>query len=137
MPVLSLCGIAGCRAGADRIDRFGVDDYRGAAEIAVPGALSDIYGRKMLLRIGVVAFGLPPFIYPFISDLNALTALRFVHGLATAIFAPSALPRWLIFTKERRGRRWEPIRPVPSPVPSLALSWRMVGPCGRGFQRHL
>ena len=55
------------------------------------GALSDIYGRRLLLRIGVVAFGLPPFLYPFITDLDALTALRFVHGLATAIFAPSAL----------------------------------------------
>ena len=39
----------------------------------------------------VVAFGLPPFLYPFITNLDALTALRFVHGFATAIFAPSAL----------------------------------------------
>ncbi|NJN70652.1 MAG: MFS transporter, partial [Nitrospira sp.] len=58
------------------------------------GALSDIYGRRVLLRIGVVAFGLPPFLYPFITDLDTLTALRFLHGLATAIFAPSAWPPW-------------------------------------------
>jgi DHA1 family multidrug resistance protein-like MFS transporter len=43
------------------------------------------------------------FIYPFISDLNALTALRFVHGLATAIFAPSALATVADLYKERRG----------------------------------
>lgn len=67
------------------------------------GALSDIYGRRLLLRIGVVAFGLPPFLYPFITDLDALTALRFVHGLATAIFAPSALATVAELYRERRG----------------------------------
>ena len=30
------------------------------------GALSDIYGRRMLLRVGVIAFGVPPFFYAFI-----------------------------------------------------------------------
>lgn len=67
------------------------------------GALSDIYGRRFLLRIGVVAFGLPPFLYPFITDLDALTALRFVHGLATAMFAPSALATVAELYRERRG----------------------------------
>ncbi|THJ17496.1 MAG: MFS transporter [Nitrospira sp. CG24B] len=67
------------------------------------GALSDIYGRRFLLRIGVVAFGLPPFLYPFITDLDALTALRFLHGLATAIFAPSALATVAELYRERRG----------------------------------
>jgi DHA1 family multidrug resistance protein-like MFS transporter len=67
------------------------------------GALSDIYGRRVLLRIGVVAFGLPPFLYPFITDLNALTALRVLHGLATAIFAPSALATVAELYRERRG----------------------------------
>jgi MFS transporter, DHA1 family, multidrug resistance protein len=67
------------------------------------GALSDIYGRRLLLRVGVVAFGLPPFIYPFVSDLNVLTVLRFVHGLATAIFAPSALATVAELYTERRG----------------------------------
>ena len=67
------------------------------------GALSDIYGRRVLLKIGVVAFGLPPFLYPFITDLDALTALRFLHGLATAIFAPSALATVAELYRERRG----------------------------------
>ncbi len=67
------------------------------------GALSDIYGRRFLLRIGVVAFGLPPFLYPFITDLDALTALRFLHGFATAIFAPSALATVAELYRERRG----------------------------------
>jgi MFS family permease len=67
------------------------------------GALSDIYGRRLLLRVGVVAFGLPPFLYPFVSDLNVLTALRFLHGLATAIFAPSALATVAELYREQRG----------------------------------
>jgi MFS transporter, DHA1 family, multidrug resistance protein len=67
------------------------------------GALSDIYGRWILLRLGVVAFGLPPFIYPFIHNVDALIALRFVHGLATAIFAPSALATVADLYRERRG----------------------------------
>jgi DHA1 family multidrug resistance protein-like MFS transporter len=67
------------------------------------GALSDIYGRRILLRIGVIAFGVPPFFYPFISDLNVLTVLRLFHGLATAIFAPSALATVAELYRERRG----------------------------------
>ncbi|WP_447976840.1 MFS transporter [Candidatus Nitrospira bockiana] len=67
------------------------------------GALSDIYGRRLLMRIGVVAFGLPPFVYPFIPDVETLTGLRFVHGLATAIFAPSALATVADLYRERRG----------------------------------
>ena len=67
------------------------------------GALSDIYGRRILLRVGVIAFGLPPFLYPFISDLNLLTLLRLFHGLATAIFAPSALATVAELYRERRG----------------------------------
>lgn len=67
------------------------------------GALSDIYGRRLLLRVGVVAFGLPPFVYPWISDVHTLTALRFVHGFATAIFAPSALATVAELYRERRG----------------------------------
>lgn len=67
------------------------------------GALSDIYGRRMLLRVGVIAFGVPPFFYAFISDLNVLTWLRLFHGLATAIFAPSALATVAELYRERRG----------------------------------
>lgn len=55
------------------------------------GALSDLYGRRLMMRVGVLAFGVPPFAYPFVTDLDVLTGLRFVHGFATAVFAPTAL----------------------------------------------
>ncbi len=103
MPVLSLFAES-LGAGPERLGLIvSVSTLTGVLLKLPSGALSDIYGRKLLLRIGVVAFGLPPFIYPFVSDLNVLTGLRFVHGLATAIFAPSALATVADLYKERRG----------------------------------
>ena len=103
MPVLALFAES-LGAGPERIGLIvSVSTITGVLLKLPSGALSDIYGRKLLLRIGVVAFGLPPFIYPFVSDLNVLTGLRFMHGLATAIFAPSALATVADLYRERRG----------------------------------
>jgi MFS family permease len=54
------------------------------------GALSDLLGRRRVMLLGAVFFAVPPFAYPFVADAGALLALRFVHGFATAIFAPVA-----------------------------------------------
>ena len=103
MPVLSLFAES-LGASPERIGLIvSVSTLTGVLLKLPSGALSDIYGRRFLLRIGVVAFGLPPFLYPFITDLDALTALRFLHGLATAIFAPSALATVAELYRERRG----------------------------------
>lgn len=103
MPVLALFAES-LGAGPERIGLIvSVSTLTGVFLKLPSGALSDIYGRRMLLRVGVVAFGLPPFIYPIVSDLNLLTALRMVHGLATAIFAPSALATVAELYRERRG----------------------------------
>ncbi len=67
------------------------------------GTLSDIYGRRLLMGVGILAFSLPPFAYPFVSDLEVLTGLRAVHGLATAIFGPTALATVAEMYPERRG----------------------------------
>lgn len=67
------------------------------------GALSDIYGRRVLLRVGILAFALPPFVYPFVHDLPTLTALRFLHGMATAVYVPGALATVADLFTERRG----------------------------------
>ena len=103
MPVLALFAES-LGAGPERIGLIvSVSTLTGVLLKLPSGALSDIYGRRFLLRIGVVAFGLPPFFYPFIHNLDALTALRFFHGLATAIFAPSALATVAELYRERRG----------------------------------
>ena len=103
MPVLSLFAES-LGASPERIGLIvSVSTLTGVFLKLPSGALSDIYGRRLLLHVGVIAFGLPPFVYPFVSDLNVLTGLRFVHGLATAIFAPSALATVAELYKERRG----------------------------------
>ncbi len=67
------------------------------------GALSDIYDRRWLLLIGLLAFALPPFCYQFVSDVGWLIALRFAHGMATAVFAPIALAVVADLRREARG----------------------------------
>jgi len=103
MPVLALFAES-LGASPERIGVIvSVSTLTGVVLKLPSGALSDIYGRRILLRIGVIAFGIPPFFYPFISDLNVLTLLRLFHGLATAIFAPSALATVAELYRERRG----------------------------------
>jgi len=67
------------------------------------GALSDIYDRRWLLLAGLLAFALPPFGYLFISDVGWLIVLRFLHGMATAVFAPIALAVVADLYRETRG----------------------------------
>jgi len=67
------------------------------------GALSDLYDRRWLLLVGLLAFALPPFSYLLITDVSWLIALRFVHGMATAVFAPIALAVVADLRREARG----------------------------------
>lgn len=67
------------------------------------GALSDIYDRRWLLLAGLLAFAIPPFFYQFVSNVGWLVALRFAHGMATAVFAPIALAVVADLCREARG----------------------------------
>lgn len=67
------------------------------------GLLSDVVNRQRLMLGGVLAFALPPFLYPFVSDLSTLGILRLFHGLATAMFTPLALAMVAELFVERRG----------------------------------
>src|SRR6516162_7065427 len=69
------------------------------------GALSDLIGRRRVMLLGAVFFAIPPFIYPFVIDAGALLALRFVHGFATAIFAPVASAYVAGLGEAKRGAR--------------------------------
>ncbi len=55
------------------------------------GALSDVVNRSKVMLVGVLAFAGSPFLYPLVSNVEWLLALRVVHGLATAVFIPLAL----------------------------------------------
>jgi len=57
------------------------------------------------MLLGAVFFAIPPFVYPFVTDAGALLALRFVHGFATAIFAPVASAYVAGLAEARRGAR--------------------------------
>jgi len=103
MPALALFAQS-LGAGPERIGLVvSVSTMTGVLLKLPAGALSDIYGRRVLMQVGVLAFALPPFAYPLITDLDLLIGLRFIHGLATAIFAPSALATVADLYRERRG----------------------------------
>ncbi|MGC2061776.1 MAG: MFS transporter [Thermodesulfovibrionales bacterium] len=55
------------------------------------GALSDVIGRKRTMLIGLLFFAFMPFAYLMVRDYNLLIVIRFIHGLATAIYGPVAM----------------------------------------------
>jgi MFS transporter, DHA1 family, multidrug resistance protein len=69
------------------------------------GALSDVLGRRRMLLLGATFFAFPPFLYLLVQDAYALMGLRFLHGLATAIFSPVASAAVADLFKEGRGEK--------------------------------
>lgn len=55
------------------------------------GALSDVIGRKKTMLIGLVVFAVMPFTYLLIKDYQLLIVIRFIHGLATAVYGPVSM----------------------------------------------
>jgi len=55
------------------------------------GALSDIIGRKRTMLIGLVFFAVMPFTYLWVESYTPLVIIRFIHGLATAIYGPVSM----------------------------------------------
>ena len=70
------------------------------------GALSDAFGRRTLLIAGAAVFAFAPFVYPAVTSLAWLIALRFVHGNATAIFGPVASAAVSDLAPADRRGRW-------------------------------
>lgn len=55
------------------------------------GALSDVIGRKRTMLVGLLVFAFMPFAYLFVKDYSLLIVVRFLHGLATAIYGPVSM----------------------------------------------
>lgn len=55
------------------------------------GALSDVIGRKRTMLIGLLFFAFMPFTYLLVKDYTLLIIIRFIHGLATAIYGPVSM----------------------------------------------
>jgi MFS transporter, DHA1 family, multidrug resistance protein len=69
------------------------------------GALSDILGRRRVMLLGAAFFAVPPFLYPLVESAGTLLLLRFLHGFATAIFAPVASAYVAGLADHARGAR--------------------------------
>lgn len=90
-PVLPLFAAA-LGAGPEGIGlAVGISTVTGILFKMPAGALSDIIGRRRTMLAGLAVFGLMPFAYLFITQYAALLAVRFLHGLATAIYGPVAM----------------------------------------------
>lgn len=93
---------------------------------APAGALSDILGRKKVIMMGMAVFGLVPFLYQFVSSYWELTAIRFLHGFATAIFGPVATAMVADLFDRQRGEKigW---------FASSVTTGKLVGPLLGGY----
>ena len=71
------------------------------------GRLSDRYGRRVILLIGLIGFGATMLTFAFIENLPAVYAERFLSGLFAAAVTPVALAAIgdLAATEEARARR--------------------------------
>ena len=82
-----------------------ISTMTGLALKPVFGFLSDRWGRRLWLLIGLTVFALAPFLYRFVETPKDLIALRLVHGTATAIFGPVSLAYVAEMGTERRAER--------------------------------
>ena len=69
------------------------------------GLLSDRWGRKLWLLIGLTLFCTIPFIYEFVQTPQQLLIVRVIHGLATAVFGPVTLAFVAEMALDRRAER--------------------------------
>ena len=70
---------------------------------APAGAISDYFGRRRTLMIGAAVFGLVPFFYLLAARDWHLLPIRFVHGLATAIYGPVVMATVATIAGARKG----------------------------------
>ncbi|AGW14323.1 MFS transporter [Megalodesulfovibrio gigas] len=67
------------------------------------GALSDVIGRRRTMLAGLWVFAVLPFAYLFIHSYWALVVVRFLHGLATAVYGPVVMAVVADLAGEKKG----------------------------------
>ncbi|MBI3993176.1 MAG: MFS transporter [Candidatus Lambdaproteobacteria bacterium] len=67
------------------------------------GMVSDVIGRTRTLLLGLAVFAFVPLAYLWVSSFQALLAVRFLHGFATAIFGPVSMAVVVETAGTRRG----------------------------------
>ena len=90
-PVLPLFALS-LGAGPEAIGfAVGISTVTGIFFKLPAGALSDIIGRRRTMLIGLLFFAFTPFAYLGVHSYGPLVLIRFLHGLATAIYGPVAM----------------------------------------------
>jgi DHA1 family multidrug resistance protein-like MFS transporter len=69
------------------------------------GALSDLFGFRRLMMAGALVKASGPFLYLLALSWPVLLAVRFYHGLATALYAPPASALVAKVYPNERGQR--------------------------------
>jgi MFS family permease len=82
-----------------------VSTLAGIAFSIPDGMFSDRFGRKTMLIAAGVVFASAPAMYLFTSGIWQLAAIRFYHGLATAIFMPVAMAYVADLHEESKGEK--------------------------------
>ncbi|MBF0310402.1 MAG: MFS transporter [Magnetococcales bacterium] len=100
------------------------------------GSLSDVIGRRRTMLAGLLFFALMPFAYLAITEYQHLVMVRFLHGLATAIYGPVAMAVVADIAGSRKGEWLSWFSSVAiigtllgAPVGGFLLSW--AGPEGQ------
>lgn len=102
------------------------------------GSLSDVIGRRRTMLAGLCFFAFMPFAYLAIGRYEHLVAIRFLHGLATAIYGPVAMAVVADLAGAKKGEWLSWFSSVGvmgtllgAPVGGFLLSWSMQG--GNGY----
>ena len=82
-----------------------VSAFTGIVASIPAGILSDRLGRRRMLIFSAVVFASAPFLYLLVTNVYQLAAIRFYHGLATAIFVPVAMALVSDLFQKERGEK--------------------------------
>jgi len=90
-PVLPLFALS-LGAGPEAIGfAVGISTVTGIFFKLPAGALSDVIGRRRTMLIGLLFFAFTPFAYLGVSSYASLVLIRFLHGMATAVYGPVSM----------------------------------------------
>ena len=90
-PVLPLFALS-LGAGPEAIGfAVGISTVTGIFFKLPAGALSDVIGRRRTMLIGLLFFAFTPFAYLGVHSYGPLVLIRFLHGMATAVYGPVAM----------------------------------------------
>ncbi len=82
-----------------------VSAFTGIVASIPAGILSDRLGRRRMLIFSAIVFASAPFLYLLVTNIYQLAAIRFYHGLATAVFVPVSMALVSDLFQKERGEK--------------------------------